>query len=450
MDSSIVNIALPVIMKDLKVPLSTIEWVVMTYLLTVSSLLLPFGRLSDIKGRRWIFCRGFIVFVAGSLFCAIAPDAVFLIIFRACQGIGAAMIMACSPALIVDVFPVEERGKALGMIGTVVATGLTAGPALGGLLLELFSWRMIFYINIPIGIITTIIAARILEGVDKKTLASETFDWQGSVLMVICFTSFILALSHLLDWGIFSTPVITLIAGTIISAVLLARIEQRKTSPIFDPELLHIRMFIFPVIGALILFASLFIIVFLMPFYLMYPAGFSMGKTGVTMIIPFLFMFFVSPFAGAAYDRVGSRIICTAGFFILAVSLYSFTCISSTPDFLTVAWRLALSGIGISLFVSPNSAAAMSAVSPHRRGIAAGTVAMARNFGMVIGIAIAGLIFNNSFYQLSSGLTLKVYQPELAPVFMASFNNVMSAGMIIALTGMVVSFLRGEEIKKQM
>jgi len=446
LDSSIVNIALPVIMKDLKVPLSTIEWIVMIYLLTVSSLLLPLGRLSDIKGRRWVFCRGFIVFSAGSLFCAIAPNAMLLIIFRVCQGVGAAMLMACSPALIVDIFPVEERGKALGMIGTVVATGLTTGPALGGLILELFSWRMIFYINIPIGIVTTIMAARVLKGVDIKKSSTETFDWSGSVLMVICFTSSIIALSHLFDWGISSPSIIMMIGGTFISAILLARVERRKTSPIFDPDLLTIRMFAIPIIGALILFAILFIIVFLMPFYLMYPAGFSMGKTGITMIIPFVFMFFVSPLAGAAYDKIGSRMICSLGLFFLAISLYSFTKISASPDFFNVAWRLALSGIGISLFVSPNSAAAMSAVPAHRRGIAAGTVAMARNFGMVIGVSIAGMVFNNSFSLLSGGLTLKMYHPDLSPYFMASFRHAMIVGAVIALGGMVVSFFRGKNI----
>ena len=154
LDGSIVNIALPSIMTDFEVELATIQWVVMIYLLTVTSLLLSFGRLSDIRGRRIVYSLGLFLFSFGSLFCGLAQSAQWLIISRFFQGLGAAMTMACTPALIVDTFPETERGRALGMMGSVVASGLTAGPVLGGLLIHYFSWRAIFYINIPIGLLT--------------------------------------------------------------------------------------------------------------------------------------------------------------------------------------------------------------------------------------------------------------------------------------------------------
>jgi len=154
LDGSIVNIALPSIMADFSVPLATIQWVVMIYLLTVTSLLLSFGRLSDIRGRRFVYSLGLWIFSFGSFFCTIAPSAHWLIGARFFQGLGAAMNMACTPALLVDTFPEKDRGKAIGMMSSVVASGLTAGPALGGLLIHYFSWRAIFYINIPIGLLT--------------------------------------------------------------------------------------------------------------------------------------------------------------------------------------------------------------------------------------------------------------------------------------------------------
>ena len=153
LDGSIVNVALPTIMTELGVPLTTVKWVVIIYLLTVSSLLLFFGRLSDLQGRRRVYSRGLAVFSLGSLFCGLSPDVTWLIASRALQGVGAAMIMACTPALVVDVFPLKERGRALGMVGMVVAGGLTMGPALGGILLQFFHWRVIFYINVPVSLL---------------------------------------------------------------------------------------------------------------------------------------------------------------------------------------------------------------------------------------------------------------------------------------------------------
>ncbi len=163
LDGSIVNIALPSIMADFKVSLSVVEWVIVIYLLTITSLLLSFGRLSDIKGRRVIHSSGMMLFSIGSLLCGMAASAHWLIFSRAIQGVGAAMIMACTPALIIDTFPKSSRGKALGMIGAVVASGLTVGPAVGGFILHHFSWRIIFYINIPIGLITGILVFILLN-----------------------------------------------------------------------------------------------------------------------------------------------------------------------------------------------------------------------------------------------------------------------------------------------
>jgi len=164
LDGSIVNIALPEIMDSFKVPMTIIEWVVAVYLLIGSALLLSFGRLSDIYGRRVIYSSGLIIFSCGSFFCGAAESAMILITARAFQGLGAALIMACTPAIIVDTFPLKERGRTLGMIGAVVASGLTAGPAIGALILEHFSWRMIFYINIPIGICAALAVFIILKG----------------------------------------------------------------------------------------------------------------------------------------------------------------------------------------------------------------------------------------------------------------------------------------------
>jgi EmrB/QacA subfamily drug resistance transporter len=445
LDGSIVNIALPVIMKDLQVPLSTVGWVMMIYLLTVSSLLLTFGRLSDIKGRRWVYCRGFLIFSLGSLFCGVARSAIWLIAARSFQGIGAAMIMACSPALVVDIFNASERGKALGMVGTVVAAGLTMGPALGGLILNYYSWRVIFYINIPIGIVTTVIAAAILKGGKGDIARAEPFDWAGAVLLAICFSALLITMTRIYDWGFGSTRILLFMGVSALSGVWFVRVETRINHPIFDPSLLKIRLFILPSLSGMILFVSLFAMIFLMPFYLVHPSGFSMDKAGYIMVTPFVLLFFVSPLSGALSDRIGSRLLCTMGMMVMTVGLLFLSRLSPSNSVFPIVWRLALVGIGTAIFTSPNSSAVMSAVYSERRGVAAGTVATARNLGMVMGVALAELIFSSIFSALSGGHSLKVYKTELEPIFMGAFRYAMLAAGLVAAIGIIVAFLRGPE-----
>lgn len=449
LDSSIVNIALPTIMADFGVALSTMEWVVMIYLLTISTLLLSFGRLSDIKGRRWVYSKGLIVFSVGSFFCALAKNVLLLIAARAFQGIGAAMIMSCTPALVVDTFPASERGRALGMVGTVVAAGLTTGPALGGALIHLFSWRVIFYINVPIGIVTAIFISGLLRGSHADSTVEEPFDWAGAVLLTLSLACFLLALSHGYKWGYVSLRTLFLVGISVLAAARFVRIETKISHPIVQPSLFSIRLFVLPILSGIALFVALFMVVFLMPFYLIHPCGYPVNKVGLFMVVPFIFLFFVAPISGSMYDRLGSRMLCTVGMTILAVAVFSLSSLSCGQTAFPIVWRLALVGLGTAIFLPPNSSAAMTAVPPHRRGIAAGTVATARNLGMVMGVALAGAIFNTCFHILSGGLSLKAYRPEFSPIFMSCFRYAMAAGGVVAMIGTIIAFLRGPEKKGQ-
>lgn len=445
LDGSIVNIALPAIMEDFAVPLATIQWIVMIYLLTVTSLLLSFGRLSDIKGRRKVYSIGLCFFSFGSLFCGIAPTAHWLIGARFFQGLGAAMTMACTPALIVDTFPETERGKAIGLMGSVVASGLTAGPALGGLLIHYFSWRAIFYINIPIGLLTAAGVFFLLKGGKADISRPETFDWPGAAVLAVLLGSLLTAITHGYDWGYFSFRILLLIAITIAASICLLFVESRVKHPILSRSLFSIRLFSMPIIAAVILFVCLFTLVFLMPFYLIHPGGYPVNVVGGTMACIFVALFVVSPISGALYDRIGSRLLCTIAMGIIACSLFSLSVLPADAPFLSIILRLSLAGIGTAVFLPPNSAAAFSAVSPESRGVASATVAASRNLGMVLGVAIAGAIFNSVFYKLSGGLSLKEYQPGLESIFMESFHFVMAGGGCIAVLGMIISFLRGPE-----
>ena len=445
LDSSIVNVALPYMMQDLQTDMQTIQWVVLIYLVTVSSLLLTFGRLSDIKGRTPVYVLGFTIFVLGSLLCGMARTPQFLIVSRSVQGCGASMLMACSPALIVDVFPVQERGKALGYIGAVVAAGLTTGPVVGGMILEYFSWRFIFFINIPIGIAAAIGGIFVLKGIPTARGSYEPMDKTGSVLLIIILSSLIIFLTQFSKWGMVSIPSLSFAGLCILASIGFVLNEARSDYPLFDLALLKIKLFVFPVISSAVLFAALFIIVFMLPFYLTYPCGFGASKTGLIMIVLFLFLLVVSPVSGILYDKLGSRRLCIAGMSILTLSLVSLMTIHPSMGVLSILWRIALAGIGTALYVSPNNTAIMSCVPLPRRGIASGAVATARNIGMVIGVALAGLIFTSSFSSLTNGASLENYLEVMEPFFMISFRRTMVMGAILSVFGIFVTFARGRE-----
>ena len=445
LDGSIVNIAVPTIMRELQVSIAAAQWVVMIYLLVVTSLILGCGRLSDIYGRRRVYSLGLAAFSVGSLFCGLAPGISWLIGARFAQGLGAAMIMACTPALIVDAFPPAERGRALGFIGSVVASGLTSGPVIGGLLLHFFSWRVIFLINIPIGLITAVLVSSLLKGSQADIVRQETFDWLGAMVLALCLGSLLLAITHGYEWGYLSPPILLLTGLFLLGSIGLILVERRAVYPILDRELFRIRLFTLPIIAAVILFASLFSLVFLMPFYLLDPGGFAIDHAGYMMATIFIFLFIVSPISGALSDRIGSRILCTCGTGIVAVSLYLLALLPAGASVLDIVWRLALAGVGMAVFIPPNSATAMSIVPPHRRGVASATVAAARNLGMVLGVAVSGAVFNSSFQRLSNGTPLKLYQSSLEPIFMKAFHAAMIGGVAVALAGVIISFLRGPE-----
>jgi MFS family permease len=215
--------------------------------------------------------------------------------------------------------------------------------------------------------------------------------------------------------------------------------------PVLSRPLFAIRLFSMSILAAVIMFVCLFTIVFLMPFFLIHPGDYPVNGAGIIMSCIFVALFVVSPLSGTLYDRIGSRLLTTLAFGLVAGSLFSLALIPADASPVAIIWRLSLAGIGTAVFLPPNSAAAFSAVAPPKRGVASATVAMSRNLGMVLGVAIGGAIFNSVFFQLSGGLSLKEYQPALEDTFMESFHFVMTGGGFIAILGMIVSYLRGPE-----
>ena len=253
---------------------------------------------------------------------------------------------------------------------------------------------------------------------------------------------FILFMTQLSKWGVFFLPSLLCAGISILAGIGFAMNESRTPYPLFDMALLKIRLFLFPVIRA-----ALFVIVFLMPFYLPYPCWFPASKIGFIMIVPFLFLLVISPVSGILYDQFGSRLLCLIGMSILMLSLVSLLTVQPSMGVFALLWRLGLAGIGTALYVSPNNTVIMNSIPSYWRGIASGAVATARNIGMIMGVALAGLIFSATFSALTHGSGLENYTAAMEPSFLTSFRRAMMTGIILSTMGIGVTLVRATESK---
>jgi EmrB/QacA subfamily drug resistance transporter len=391
LDGSVVNTVLPVVNRSFGSQVASIEWVVTAYLLVVSGLLLTFGRLGDLRGHKVIYAFGFVVFVLGSALCGNAPTVSALIGFRAFQALGAAMLFASSPAILTKNFPPTQRGQALGLQATMTYLGLTTGPSLGGWLTSQFGWRAVFYINVPVGLLALLLCLHFIPR-DVAQKNAERFDMLGALTFIGGLVALLLGLNQGHAWG-WASP--TLLALLVVALLLLSTFlitERRVPYPMLDLSLFQRRLFSAAAASAVLNYICLYSITFLMPFYLIQGRGLNTAQAGVLLTAQPLIMAVAAPLSGTLSDRIGSQLPGTLGMLILAIGLFFLSGLGPGTSWGSVALALAIAGLGTGIFVSPNNSALMGAAPRHRQGIAAGTLATARNVGMVLGVGLAGAI----------------------------------------------------------
>ncbi len=431
LDASIVNVALPTLTEFFNTDITTIEWIVMAYLLTITSLLLSLGRISDMIGRKNIFAAGLALFTVGSGLCALSSTVGDLIFFRVIQGFGAAMLMATGVAIITHEFPPRERGKAMGLIGTVVAIGSLTGPVMGGFLIQNIGWRSIFYINIPVGIFGTAMALKILQK-DETNGKGQTFDIPGGVMLFISLVSLLLALSEGQERGWNSALIIFLFASSVIFFILFLMIEIRAKQPMIELRHFGNRRFAAANLSALISFMAMFSVILLMPFYLQNELGYSTEKVGIIFMAVPLVMSVVSPVSGYLSDRTNSYILSSIGIGMAAISILSLGFLNAYSNSIDVALRLSLLGFGMGLFQAPNNSIIMGSLPKEQLGIAAGVMGTMRNMGMVIGVAVSGAIFSNRY----------VYYGNNESSFLPAFRDAYIVSAFICCIAMLASLVR--------
>ncbi|ACL76810.1 MFS transporter [Ruminiclostridium cellulolyticum] len=390
LDSSIVNVALPVMANEFSVGMGSISTIVSTYLIAISATVLIFGRLGDIKGKVKIFKTGIVVFTFGSLLCAVSRTLNILVISRIIQAIGAASFMATNQGIITRTFPANERGRALGITGSFVALGTLAGPPLGGFIVDVASWEYIFLINIPIGIFAFIMGIKVLPKDEEVT--DTKFDIKGAILFLISIISLFSALLAGEQIG-FLKPVILLSFGVAaISFILFIRIEGRVESPLLQLSIFRNKLFSLSIFCGFLLFVCMSCSNIILPFYFQDIIKMTPWLTGIYLISYPLILLVVSPVSGYLSDKTGSETLTFVGLSIFSIGCFLMATINQTFNPIKIILFISLMAVGNGMFQSPNNALVMSTVPRSRLGIAGSINALVRNLGLVIGVSVSTLV----------------------------------------------------------
>lgn len=429
---SALNVALPSIARDFNTDAISINWIATAYILATAIFLLPFGRIGDIAGRKKIFTYGIFLFTFSSLLCGLSPNTGLLITFRVLQGISSAMIFGTGVAILTSVFPPGERGKALGINVASVYTGLSAGPTLGGLLTQYFTWRSIFFVMVPLGLITLWVTIRKLK-VEWADAKGEKFDIRGMILYGLGLSSIMYGFSEFPGW----TGYAFILAGLLI-IVAFGWYELHTEQPLFEIRLLSkSRVFVFSNLAALIHYSATFGIGFMLSLYLQYIKGLEPHEAGFILVAQPVIMAVFSPLSGRLSDKIQPGILASAGMIASSIGLFMLSFINENTSLIILLLILVLLGMGYALFSSPNTNAIMSSVERKYYGIASGSVGTMRMVGQMFSMGVALMLFS-----------LFLGKVEIRPEYFTDFMRAMKVSFIIftvlCIGGIFASLARGQ------
>ena len=429
---SSINIALPSIGKEFAMDAVSLGWVATSYLLAAAVFLVPFGRIADIYGRKRIFTYGILIYTASSLLLATSTSGAMLISFRILQGIGGAMLFGTGLAILTSVFPIGERGKALGINVAAVYLGLSLGPFLGGFLTQHFGWRSIFLINVPLGLIVIASVFWKLKG-EWAEAKGQKFDLSGSLIYGLGLVAIIYGLSLLPTiWG-----ALAILTGIAVILVFI-RWEMKVASPVLHMSLFRNNtVFAFSNLAALINYSATFAVIFLLSLYLQYIKGFSPQNAGLLLVSMPAVQAIFSPIIGRLSDKIEPRILVSSGMGLTTIGLGLFIFLDQNTATGFILVSLIILGVGFTLFASPNTNAIMSSVDKKFYGVASATLATMRSLGMTFSMVIAMLII--ILYIGRVAIT-----PEYFLLFLASMRTSFIIFTVLCFIGIFTSYARGK------
>ena len=428
---SSVNIALPTIGKEFAMDAVLLSWVATAYLLAGAVFLLPFGKIADIHGRKIVFKYGVVIYTASSLLSALSVSTIMIISARILQGIGGAMVFSTGVAMLISVYPVGERGRALGINVAAVYLGLSLGPFLGGILTQYFGWRSIFMINVPLGLVIIASILWKLKG-EWAEAKGDKFDLSGSIIYGLAIIALVYGLSLLPAMlGIW-----VILAG-ILGILIFIWWETKVANPVLQMALFRNNtVFALSNLAALFSYSATFAVAFLLSLYLQYIKGFSPQNAGLVLVSMPAVQALFSPLAGRLSDRIEPRIIASVGMGLTTIGLGLLIFLGQNTAIEFILVSLAILGFGFALFSSPNTNAIMSSVNKRFYGVASATLATMRQIGMTFSMGIAMLIFALFIGRVE--ITTEYY-----PSFLAGMKVAFVIFAALCFGGIFASLARG-------
>ena len=448
-DGSIVSVAYPTFTAAFSVPVSLVQWVGVAYLLTASSLVAIFGRLSDFVGHKRIYVAGFAVFLAGSVLCGAAAGIGPLIAFRMLQAVGSAMLVANSVAILSYTVGAARMGTAFALLETAVSVALVVGPVLGGLLIQAFGWRMIFYINVPVAIGAMLLARRVLPPLEGRG-ERERFDVAGAATFGAGLGTLLLgaSLGPVHGWKTPAVDVLLAAGAALLTAFFL--IERRVRPPMLDLSLFRDRAFTGANAAKLCAYAASFTVVLVVPFYLQQVLHYSVGTVGIALTPMPVALAAGSLLGGPLSDRVGSHVLAPLGVGIAALGGYLFMAATPERGYVMLAAAMAVMDFGMGLFIAPNDAVIMNRAPLDKQGVAGGVLALMRSAGMITGLTLAATILQSHLGGMAGGSLLGVGDagPEALRALTNGIRSVYVATVALCLLSMALSLLRGPAARR--
>ena len=427
LDNTVVNVALPSIQRDLDTGLSELQWIVTGYALSFAALMLIGGKLADAYGRRLIFVVGIVVFTGASLWCGFADSGDTLIAARVVQGVGAALMNPATLSIIAATFPPRQRGMAIGIWAGVSALALAIGPLVGGLLTEHLSWHWIFFVNVPVGVLA--VTASFLLIAESKDETHESLDLPGLATSALGLFALTYGLIEANAYGWTSTRIVGSFVVAAASLVLFLWIERHRRAPMLDLTLFRSGTYAGANLAMLLVALAMFGVFFFVSLYMQNVLGYSAIQAGAAFLPMTILIILVAPVAGKLSDRHGSRWLMSAGMVLLAAQLVYFSQLGTDATFWNLLPALLVGGLGMSMTMTPTSAAALRAVPVEKSGVGSAVLNAMRQVGGSLGIALMGAIVANE----ASG------RPGVEG-FMAGFERALLVAAAIAFVGALVAF----------
>jgi len=428
---SSVNVALPSIGVGLNMTAVQLAWVATSFLLTSSLLLVPFGRVGDMRGRKRVLTTGVVIYTIGSALAGLSQDGTMLILARAVQGSGGAMLASTSVAILASAFGPGERGKALGINAASLYSGLSFGPAVGGFLTQGLGWRAVFLVNIPLGLVLLIAALYKLP--DQRPVAPESrFDWRGFAAYAVFLIGAVYGMTQLP-----STHGVIAAGIGLAGFLALLRVERTAREPLVDVALFRSNTsFAMSNLAAFLNYSATFAAAFLLSLYLQIVMGLPPQTTGVVLISMPIIQAFVSPLAGRLSDKREPRVLASSGMALTAGALFLMSRFDAETSIAHVVFALAILGLGVGFFSSPNTNAVMASVSSRRYGLASATLATTRQVGMVVSMGVATLL-------IASRVGTANLETTPIPLFVSAMQSTFQLCFLACLLGIVASIFRG-------